>query len=548
MIDGRPTQNMPLVTINLLISFVTSLVWACPSVSQEVVGDGGGLMYNGAPFYGAELPQGYTLEPSFGSSPQIFDDSQGFLAPNGFDYSSALPITEGTPFTALPPQTISQVQPGAGGFIGANGGEYQILGDVTSAIPIGNSQYDSIPFLEERQFTQQRKLPELKIPQNDRELAQRIDALTNRFTHMPITIQRSTPGRLLRYSLIGGADESFLAPESAATDSNASHGELRPIIALGALCWNFPCANRRLMRLVDGLPLPTVGYGFQTRRGELLATLAFARVDRNYELSVEGKKFHVTDLIDAEKKDCSTSSDLSLLAIGLSHYSQNPDETWLNSTGETWSLAKILECETRRPVDWDSASSIHKLMAFTFLLARLKQSVSATTPEFSAALRQTESFLIAIKSRVWEIIGDDSLSSALFFRTDVELDNPYMKLYVNGKLLLWLSLVSSPDEMQSEKMRRAFAELCALVDQLFNSLDNLDGLSATDEESLATAMQALAFCRKHMSEPPLRVMDNSEPLTRDASSESESFAPPEGEGVTPSSESSAVPQSAEIDD
>ena len=34
-------------------------------------------------------------------------------------------------------------------------------------------------------------------------------------------------------------------------------------------------------------------------------------------------------------------------------------------------------------------------------------------------------------------------------------------------------------------------ELCALVDQLFNSLDDLNQVSATDEESFAIALQTL---------------------------------------------------------
>lgn len=544
MIERKSVMKLRISAWTWLIAGL--IVYGCAetSLAQNFVGNGE-LIYNGAPFFGNELPQGYELDQSFNASPQAFDESQTpFMPPNGFDYSAALPITEGTPFTALQPQIIQQGVQGGGSFTGANGEQYQILGDVTSAIPIGNSQYDSIPYLEERQFTRQRQLPELKTPQNERELAHRIDALTNRFAHMPLTIQRSTPGRLLRYSLIGGADQSFLAPESASADSVSSStpGELRPIIALGALCWNFPCANRRIMRIVNDKPLPIVGHGFQTRRGELLTALAFARVDRDYELSVEGTKFHVSDLIDAEKAQCTSLADLSLVAIGLAHYSQNPDETWINVDGETWSLARILESETRRPVDWDSAGSMSKLMAFTFLLARLKQSASANTPEFAAALRHTEAFLLAIKSRVWEIIGDGPLSNAQFFRTDVELDNPYMKLYVNGKLLLWLSLVSSPDEMQSEKMRRAFAELCALVDQLFNSLDDLDGLSATDEESLATAMQALAFCRKYLSEPPLPTIDSAAPLSAEAPSDRASDISNE------STDSAETPQSAEIDD
>ena len=448
--------------------------------------------------YAPYFPDANSSGDAFGAFAPPADQSQ-YATPNGFDFSSVPQVADGSAY--LTP--VAPIQNGANGSYDvstADGAQFTILGDVTGSIPIGNSAYDSIPFLEERQFSQPRRLPELKVPQTDRELAERIDALKERFAHMPLSIQRCAPGRLLRYSLIGGADQTFMAPSSS--DDNAERVDLKPIYALGALCWNFPCAERRLLRIVNGKPTPTVGFGFQTKRGEFLAALAYARIDRDYEMSVDGRKFRVQDLVEAEKAACSSQADLSLVAVGLAHYSQNADENWINESGEVWNLARILEQESRRQVDWDTESSLCKLTAFAYLLARLKQSefASASDSRLAVALKRTEEFLLAVKERIWTIIGDDTLSSSLFFNDKTSLENPYMRLYVNGKLLLWLSLVSSQEEMKAERMRRADAELCALVDQLFNSLDNLESLSATDEESLAVAMQALNACRKSLPE------------------------------------------------
>ena len=170
-----------------------------------------------------------------------------------------------------------------------------------------------------------------------------------RFSSPNLSVTQSTPGRLLRYSLIAGADETFLAPnpssQDGATSENSSKSEMKPMYALGALCWNVPCSNRRLMRVIHDLPAPEVGFGFQTQRGEFLASLAFAKIDRNYELRVGGKTFTVQDLVEWEKYSCSSYANLSLVAVGLAHYSQNPDETWINQFGEEWSLQKLLEVE-----------------------------------------------------------------------------------------------------------------------------------------------------------------------------------------------------------
>ena len=427
---------------------------------------------------------------SFPYYPQTVD---GFATPMQFQNGTPI-VTQSAP-TNFPNALNAHVFQG-------EDGQYRILGDVATGIPIGDSQYDAIPVLEDSHIGAQPRLPELKVPLSESEFVDRVDALYVRFSKLPLTIERSTPGRLLRYSLIGGANQTFLAPQNTVTSTGVgettSQFELKPMYALGALCWNYPCANRQILRRVNDRPVPTVGFGFQSQRGELISTLAFSQIDRNYELHVDDKKFTVQDLVEWEKYSCSRFANLSLVAVGLAHYSQNPDETWVNAAGETWSLARILEQESQRPIDWETAESTNKLLAFTYLLARLKTGSNANAPQLNEALRRTETFLIAVKNRVWEIIGDKALSSSLFFRTSVDLTTPYMTVYVNGKLLRWVELVSSPEEMRDGKMKRAMYELCALVDQLFNSVDDLDTLSAIDEETLAVAMQTLIVYRKSL--------------------------------------------------
>jgi len=443
--------------ISATVGAAAFLVWNANAAAQVV--------YSSAQFDGGFVP-GAT---SFGA-PFVVGDS--FPGGSGFtvspDFSGAIPV--GTPL----------------------GG--QIIGEVPF-----NGDINSIPLLEQKQPNAPRPLPALNVPRTDADFEKRVEALARRFSKPPLSIEGSTPGRLLRYSLIGGADATFLAPNRALSPENAQSAQnttsatpdLEPIYALGALCWNVPCAGRRILRVVDGRPSVRVGFGFQSKRGELLATLAFAKIDRNYEIRINDEKFRVQDLVDAEKLACSKGANLSTVAVGLAHYSQNPDETWTNAFGETWSLAKILDQETRRPVDWGSSEATDKLLALTFLLARLKQGALRDSPE----LKRAEANLIALKGRVWAFFNDATLAETLFFDEKVKLETPHMRLYVNGALLRWLTLTASPKELRSEKARRAVFELCGLVDQLFNSVDDLDKLAPLDEESLAVAMQTLLLYR-----------------------------------------------------
>ena len=375
----------------------------------------------------------------------------------------------------------------------------RILGDITSFWG-GESSYGITPSLSGMFNLKAKKLPELDIPQNDAEVLERINVLLKHFSAPRLSVVNSTPARLLHYSLIAGADEIFLISNVGGSASNTGDRQVQvpSMYTLGALCWNISCANRRLMYVFDDHPVPRIGVGFQAQRGEFLATLAFAKIDRNYEIRVDGRSFKVQDLVEWEKLSCSSYSNLSLVAIGLAYYLLDPDETWINLFGERWSLQKILEQESRRIVDWNTADSTDKLLAFTYLLARLKQSPKAKLPELATTLCRTEKFLTVIKKQVWDSLDGTLLPDSLFFNSRVRLATPYMKLYVNGKLLRWLTVVASTEELRTPRMKKAYAELCALVDQLFNSVEDLNLLSNMDEESLAIALQTLVLYRRHL--------------------------------------------------
>jgi len=455
-------------------------------------------------------PQGTVqgIPQDFSQAPGVVYPNDGAIYPNGeqFGNFNGVPLHGMTSFdggfvNSLPLDGNFQSfggTPNLGGLPQETSVDGMImLGDVTGEIPVGNFNYDSIPFLEEQRPTEQRKLPELRVPQNDKEFNERLEALRKRFANPPLSTQNSTPGRLLRYSLVAGADETFLTSKGLlieeASAKNANN--LDKVYALGALCWNLNCAGETPLRLVDGKLYPKIGAEFQQQRGEFLAALAFAQIDRNYEIRVGEKSLTVQDLVECEKKRCSVYANLSTLAIGLAYYSQDPDEEWIAESGEKWSLARLFKHEYARRVDWGAADSIDRLLALSYLLARLKQSRHIAEPEFAETLKTAQTYLMSIKKLAWELIGENVLCESLFFAADVKLTTPYMRLYVNGKLLRWLVLVSTQEELQSEKMKKACAEVCALVDQLFNSLDSLDQTSPIDEESLGTALHALQLYR-----------------------------------------------------
>ncbi|MBS7337780.1 MAG: hypothetical protein KIG81_07990, partial [Thermoguttaceae bacterium] len=107
-------------------------------------------------------------------------------------------------------------------------GNYVILGDVSNAIPIGNTLFDNIPALEYREVAPTKRLPPLNIPENKEEIFKRLDSLVARFTNNQLRIQETLPSSILQYlQLVGIREVSFSATPSNLNTSVNSF-QIRP--------------------------------------------------------------------------------------------------------------------------------------------------------------------------------------------------------------------------------------------------------------------------------------------------------------------------------
>ncbi|MDO4587729.1 MAG: hypothetical protein Q4C95_10595, partial [Planctomycetia bacterium] len=119
-----------------------------------------------------------------------------------------------------------------------------------------------------------------------------------------------------------------------------------------------------------------IGNGYQKKRGELFAALAFSAIATDYEIRLDGQKFLIKNLIESEKRRCFLHEDLSQLAIGFSIYLPDFQEEWKNAWNEVWTLEKLAKYELLRPIDWGSSESTDKLLGLTFLLQRTEKELS----------------------------------------------------------------------------------------------------------------------------------------------------------------------------
>jgi hypothetical protein len=209
---------------------------------------------------------------------------------------------------------------------------------------------------------------------------------------------------------------------------------------VGALCWNYPCGGYKLLRSDGKQMVARVGYGYQERPAQLLATLAQIRVPSDYEVRIDPHHATVAQLVASEKLACRKGLDQSATLIGLAFYTE-PGETWENDLGEAWSVERLLQEELDRKADASRADVIHRLMAISFAMKQLEDQELAT----EGLIERAEKHVQEYHDYVLELQNSDGSWHPGFFAYRGTSKDATGTLRSTGAILTWL-VYSLPEE------------------------------------------------------------------------------------------------------
>jgi hypothetical protein len=179
------------------------------------------------------------------------------------------------------------------------------------------------------------------------------------YQKMPFGTRQNNAGEIMDYCLpYGCATEISLYDASGERRANG----------ITCLCWNYPSGGYEPLANSGGHISARLGYGVQSQPSQLLATLAFARVQANYPLRAGSAVRTVADLVEAEKLDCRAGADMSLKLIGLSYYAE--DGVWKDDLGEEWSVEKILREELNLPSPSAGDRGLNRLLGLAYAKQR----------------------------------------------------------------------------------------------------------------------------------------------------------------------------------
>ncbi|MDO4576170.1 MAG: hypothetical protein Q4D98_13260 [Planctomycetia bacterium] len=262
------------------------------------------------------------------------------------------------------------------------------------------------------------------------------------------------------------------------------------INAIGALCWNVPMGEEVAFGGKETL-LPRVGYGVQHYPGQLLGTMAMARVSIRYRFPAGGNRsFTVEDLIGFEKERCQEGQDLSAVLIGLAYYTPW-EATWETNDEEVWDLERVLRNELNRKVDLSEAESVRRLLGLTYALRCLKMHKKEPYGEFLRAKK----FIDAFRLHALSLTNAAGCWHPQYFAYKGTSRDLTAMLISSGTILRWLVAATPVSELSDEKLQKAVSVVEALLYQHLSRWD-ASNASPREIEGVCAALHALALYQK----------------------------------------------------
>ena len=203
-----------------------------------------------------------------------------------------------------------------------------------------------------------------------------------------------------------------------------------------AMAWvsqNQPCGGRRLLYLDGNRIRGREGPGYQGHPAQFLAMLAQCNVDASYPLRVNGRDFTVADLIEEEKRTCSSSREMTFKLLGLVHY-LGTDAQWTSETGESWDMAKIVGWELGQPVNGAACGGTHRIMALNFAVEKRKQEGG----DIDGHWWRAEKYITDYQQYTMTLQNRDGSFSSDWFRQRADEGDMERGVQTTGHILEWL--------------------------------------------------------------------------------------------------------------
>ncbi|HVU86500.1 MAG TPA: hypothetical protein VHD36_04220 [Pirellulales bacterium] len=267
----------------------------------------------------------------------------------------------------------------------------------------------------------------------------------------------------------------------AASNLNRNGPDGPMVNAISWLCWNGECKGNRILEVADGKLAARKGPQVQGHPGQFLAILAQWDIATNCPIKVGKQQFTLEDLIESEKLGCQPGMELTFKLIGLSYY-LDIDSRWKNSTGQMWSIERLVREELGQPIVGAACGGTHRLMGLAYAVRKRETSGRPMNGEFRRAQKYLDDYH---RYTFTKLQNPDGSFSTEWFKAPGARPDLGRRIQTTGHILEWLSYSLPESELQSAKVVKAVEYLSGVLH---------DGMSQDWEVGpLGHALHALAI-------------------------------------------------------
>lgn len=269
----------------------------------------------------------------------------------------------------------------------------------------------------------------------------------------------------------------------------------RKINAFANLCYNYPCAGYRPLKVSNGRIEPRLGYGFQKTPGQMLAVMALSRVPKDYPIQFnEEITGTVADLVQRERETCRSGEDLAFKLIGISRYTPS-GKKWKSESGETWTIERLLSEVMKQPAQLDNVSGTNRLLAISYAVDRRMKRGEPIDGVYAKASKYVTDF----QDYALSMINTDGTWHPQFFSSKGTGGNNEDRLLATGHILRWLVFSLPEERLQDPRVVRAIAQIDRSLGG--NARYGLAAASPQKIDSRLTAVHALVLYNRRLFTP-----------------------------------------------
>lgn len=232
----------------------------------------------------------------------------------------------------------------------------------------------------------------------------------------------------------------------------------RRVNTIGWLSFNGTSGRQNLFQPTRTGFRPVVGPGVQGHEGQFLAILAQSRVQADYPLQINRRRYTVMDLARYEMATCREDSELTFKLIGLSHYLE-PNQKWRDNRGRSWTLEKMVAEELAQPINGAACGGVHRLMGLSFSLVQRQEAGQPITGHWQRA----ELYLNDYVTYTLSLQNPDGSFSTNWFESRGMDPNVERKVQTTGHILEWIVYTLPHDQLRSPKVQSALEFLLDTV-------------------------------------------------------------------------------------